>query len=231
MKDRILIYEEKSKKQEFLISCNAVKDKANELIQAYNEFQSWDLIKTISDFDELYSDPLGTFDKTLLENIDIKAKGNKTPDPAVLSALFQIDRPGYMVATGQSEPIKDVDCPDCAKKPQSIKVKNIRSNAEYNQFAGYLIFINGFFQLNNPAIDEYCDRFNIYAESPEQIALYEHWQSVCDILNAHDKKYVLSTSGKQSIAAVLKLQLSEATAGRFIIDNIRISEIVKYMKQ
>jgi hypothetical protein len=230
MKDRILVYEERGQKAQFLKAVTSVKDAANKLIQDYNSYQSWDLINTLNDFEELYSDPLGMFDKTLLQNIDISAKGNKKPDPVVLSSLFGIDRPGYMAVIGQTESVKDADCPDCAKKTQTVKVNRIKTNAEFYQYAEFLLFIDGLFQLNNKAISEYCDRFNIYADSPEQISLYNHWQSVCDILNKHDKQYVLSVSGKQQIASALKLQLSEATSGRFIVDNMRISETIKYMK-
>ena len=99
--ERILIYEDKGKKTDFVKSVNNSMQKANELIQNFNEFQDFKLITTLEDFENLYSDPLGEFDKTIVENIDIKAKGSKTPDPAVLSALFQIDRPGYMEAIGK----------------------------------------------------------------------------------------------------------------------------------
>ena len=91
-------------------------EQAIHLIQSYNSHQDFARIETLADFEKLYSDPLGMFDKTILENIDIKAKGNKQPDPSVLSALFQIDRPGYLAAIGQNVSVKDADCPDCAKK-------------------------------------------------------------------------------------------------------------------
>lgn len=228
--ERILIYEDKGKKTDFIKSVNNAMQKANDLIQTYNEFQSWEVITTIQAFESLYSDPLGEFDKTLLANIDIKAKGNKQPDPSVLSALFQIDRPGFMEATGQSEPIKDADCPDCQKKTQSIKVKNIKSNAEFYQYAEFLLFINGSFQLNNKAIIEHCDIFNIYAESPEQIALFNHWQGLCDTLNTHNKKYPIGGADVDRIAKVLKLQLSNGSSGNFVINNISLSEQIKYLK-
>lgn len=230
MKNRILIYEEKGKKTDFLKSVNATMESANNLIQAYSNYQDFARIETLADFEKLYSDPLGMFDKTIIDNIDIKAKGNKLPDPSVLSALFQIDRPGFMEATGQSEPLKDADCPDCAKKAQTIKVKNIRSNAEFYQYAEFLFFINGSFQLNSNAINEHCDKFNIYADSLEQIALYEHWQGLCDTLNTHNKKYPIGGADVDRIAKALKLRLSQGTSGSFIIDNISLSETIKYLR-
>jgi hypothetical protein len=229
MKDKILIYLDRGKKAEFIKSCNAVKDAANKLIQDYNSYQDFAVISTLEQFENLYSDPLSEFDKTVLENTDIKAKGNKQPDPETLCKLFQIDRPGYMAAIGISEPLKDADCPDCAKKAQTVKVNRIKNNAVFYQYSEYFYFIEGSFILNDQAVNEHCDSFNIFAETPEQIALYQQWESLCDILNKHDKQYALSTSGKQQIAAALKLQLSEAISGKFIIDNMRISEIIRYM--
>jgi hypothetical protein len=223
--ERILVFEGKGKRSDFIKSVNNTMQKANELIQNFNDFQPWKVITTLQEFEDLYYDPLGMFDKTIIENIDIKAKGNKLPDPSVLSALFQINRLGYMEATGQSEPVKDADCPDCQKKTQTIKVKNIRSNAEFYQYAEYYVFINGFFQLNNNAINEHCDTFNIYAESPEQIALYKHWQGLCDTLNTHNKKYPIGNI--DSICKTLKLlQLN----GTFVINNISLSEQIKYLR-
>ncbi len=225
--ERILIYEDKGKKTDFVKSVNNSMQKANELIQNFNEFQDFKLITTLEDFENLYSDPLGEFDKTIVDNIDIKAKGDKTPDPAVLSALFQIDRPGYMTAIGQSVFVKDADCPDCAKKAQTIKVKNIRSNAEFYSYAEYLFFINGSFQLNSNAINEHCDKFNIYAESPEQIALYNHWQGLCDTLNSHNKKYPVGNTAFEAICKTFKLlQLN----GMFIVNSMELSQQIKYLR-
>lgn len=229
--ERIFIYSETGKKQDFIKSCTATMEQANHLIQTYNSHQDFARIGTLADFEALYSDPLGMFDKTILENIDIKAKGNKQPDPSVLSALFQIDRPGYMAAIGQNVSVKDADCPDCAKRAQTIKVKNIKSNAEFYSYAEFLFFINGSFQLNSNAINEHCDKFSIYAISPEEIALYEHWQGLCDTLNTHNKKYPIGGADVDRIAKALKLRLSQGTSGSFIIDNISLSETIKYMKQ
>ena len=229
MKDKIFIYSEAGKKQQFIKDVTDTLNQANDLIQKFNSFQDFRRIETLADFEKLYSDPLAMFDKTILENTDIKTKANLTPEIATLCTLFQIDRPGYMAAIGQSEPLKD-DCPDCKKKTQSIKVKNVRSNAEYNKYAEFLLFINGLFQLNNSAVNELCDKFNIYAETPEQITLYNEWQSLCNILNHHDKRYTISPSGKDQISKALKLLLSEGmSGGRFIINNMALSEQIKYL--
>lgn len=228
--ERILIYSETGKKQDFIKSCTAAMEQANHLMLTFSEYQDFARIETLADFEKLYSDPLGMFDKTILENIDIKAKGNKQPDPSVLSALFQIDRPGYMAAIGQNVSVKDADCPDCAKKAQTIKVKNIRSNAEFYQYAEFLFFINGSFQLNNSAIQTHCDIFNIYAESPEQIALFEHWQGLCDILNSHIKKYPIGGVDVDRIAKALKLRLSQGTSGSYIINLMELSQQIIYIR-
>jgi hypothetical protein len=227
MKNRILIYSDSGKRNDFIRSVNDIMLSSNKLIQAYNSYQDFTIINTLQDFEELFSDPLGMFDKTILQNIDIKAKGNKQPDPAVLSSLFQIDRPGYLAAIGQSGTVIDADCPDCAKKTQSIKVSRIKYNAEYNQFASYLLFVNGFFQLNNNAINEFSDTFNVYAESQDQIDLYNHWQSVCNILNAHNKKYPLGSASRDQISKALKLQQAE---GKFVINNISLAEQIKFIQ-
>lgn len=227
MKNKILIYSDSGKRNEFIKSVNDTMQKANNLIQLFNSHQDFRKIETLQDFEALHADPLGVFDKTILQNIDISAKGNKQPDPSVLSALFQIDRPGYMAAVGQSEPI-NADCPDCAKKTQTIKVSRIKNNAEYNLYAEYLFFINGLFCLNNKAINEHCDIFNIYAESPDQISLLKHWLEVCKVLNDHNKKYPMGLSNMDQVCRALKLQQLNGT---FVINHMALSEQIKYLKQ
>ncbi len=115
----------------------------------------------------------------------------------------------------------------CLKRIKLVNVKNIRSVAEYNRFAEYLVFVNGTFQLNNKVINEYCDTFNIYAETPEQIALYNHWQSVCDLLNIHNKKYPLGGTNMDQICKALKLQ---QVNDKFLVNQIALSEQIKYIR-
>lgn len=233
MKNRILIFEERGKKQDFVKSVTAVKDKANSLIELFNQAQPWKRIETIEDFEKVNNDPLKLLDQTLISNIDLKIAGGRMPVASALASLMGIDRPAFMKSLGIAEITKEDDCPDCAKKAQSIKVKNIRSNAEHNQFAEYLFFIGGLFQLNNKAINEHCDIFNIYAESPEQIALFNHWQSLCDSLNNHFNKYTFGMTDKNNIARILKLQLSDGGTGlngKFVINSYDLSEQIKYLK-
>ena len=87
--ERILIYQDKHKANDFIKSVNAAMDQTNGLIRTFNSYQDFLKIETLEDFERLYADPLGVFDKTILQNIDIKAKGNKQPDPSVL--------PGYVL--------------------------------------------------------------------------------------------------------------------------------------
>jgi hypothetical protein len=225
MENRILCYSDSGKRNDFIKSVNEMMQSANKLIQTYNSYQDFTKVTTLEDFETLHADPLGVFDKTIIEGCAIKSTSGKVPDPSVLSSLFKIDRAGYMAAIGQSEPIKEDDCPGCQKKAHSVRLKNIRSNAEYNVYSGYLFFIGGLFQLNNKAINDHCDTFNVYAESPEQIALYNHWQSVCDILNAHNNKYPMGSASRDQVSKALKLQQLN---DKFIINQMALSEQIKY---
>jgi hypothetical protein len=228
MKNKILIYEDKGQKANFLKTVNDVRDKANQLISLYNEKQPWGKINTLEDFETLYNDPLTLFDRTLLANIDIKAMGGRLPDPAVLSDLFHIDRTGFMEELGiTGRANNEDDCPNCKKSAQTVKVRRIKEVAEFSEYAMFLYFINGTFVLNDDAIKQASDYFNVYADNPETIALYDHWQTLCKVLNQHDKKYPLSSSYRDQICKAFHLlQLN----GKFIINDIELSEQIKYMK-
>jgi len=228
MKDKILIYEDKGRRANFLKAVSEVRDKANELIQLYNDKQPWGRITTIEDFEDLYSDPLALFDKTLFANIDIKAIGGAIPDPKVLAELFKIDRPGFLSALGYAVTSKnDDDCPGCKKSAQTIKVQRVRTSSEFYQYAEFLYFINGTFVLNDEAIKQHADSFNVYASMPQQREIYDHWRGLVEILNCHAVKYSLGQTDKDHICKALKLL---QVNGKFLINDMALSEQIKYLK-
>lgn len=229
MKDRILILSESGKKSDFIKACTSVKDKGNELIDLFNQVQPWSRIETLKDFERLYDDPLKMLDQTLSENIDLKVSGNRLPQPGPLANLLGIDRAGYMATLGISEPMDIDDCPTCNKKTQTVKVNRVKQIAEFYSYAEYLYFINGTFELNNSAIDQHCQELNVYAESDEQLKLYFYWDELVKTLNLHDKKYPLSGSEKDHLVKIFKLQLSNGSTGKFVINNIQLSEQIKYL--
>lgn len=228
--DKILIYEGKGQKTDFLKACTSVKDRANELTDLLNQAQSWSRIETLADFEKLYDDPLKFLDQILISNVDLKIAGGRMPNPAVLASLLGVDRLGYMAALGISEPTDIDDCPTCNKKTQTVKVNRVKQIAEFYQYAEFIIFINGSFQLNNSAIQTHCDIFNVYAESSEQIALFRQWQGLCDTLNTHIKKYPIGGVDVDRIAKALKLQLSQGTSGTFVINSMELSQQIKYLR-
>lgn len=223
--EKILLFEDRGKRTEFIKKVTEVKDKANDLIQLFNQTQPWQRIETIQDFQKLYDDPLKMLDQCLLSNIDLKIAGNKTPNAGVLASLLAVDRPAYMKALGIDEPSDD-DCPGCKK--QTIKVTRIRINAEFYQYTDFLFFINGSWLLNQVAIDEHCDiNFNVYAESPEALKLVKHWEDLVKIINEHNRLYPLGSTHELNVARAFKLQQLN---GKFLVNNLQLSEQVRYMK-
>jgi hypothetical protein len=182
--EKILVWTDVNKKTTFENSVEAAQQGANDLIHIFESFQSYKKIQTLDDAESLVSDPLGLFDKTLQSNsgIDLKASGGKIPNPKVIAELYDIDRPSY-ISIIKGEKIVPGSCKPCAKLKIKQTGKGVLSYSTFRQYQEYLIFDQGHFSINETEVDKKKESFNYYAETPQQIEVYNFWYNACDMLN------------------------------------------------
>ena len=104
------------------------------------------------------------------------------------------------------------------------------SKYQFDQYRDYLLFSAGIFTVNTEAVDADLDRFNVYATTPAEVALYEHFTGLVEILNKHDAMYTLPNPEKKTIANTLHLHLTEAYQGAFMLDVQYLSNEIGKLK-
>ena len=215
------IYFDRSGAVAFEKSVIETAERCNDLIQIFENFQEWQKINTFDDWLDLVSDPKAYFDKVLFSNVDLKITGARLPDPAVLAKLLAVERDSFMNLVA-GFPIADPDCVPCQK--MKIRKGTIAIRPEHFQlYENYLIFNSGNFTINEETIAIHKDSFKVFADTPAKMEIINFWQSLCDTLNLYHEKYHISADNKVLISKALKLQLSEGTEGRFIVNNQAVS--------
>lgn len=211
------IYFDKAGFASFEKSCIDTAERCNDLIQIFENFQEWQKIKTLNDWLDLVTDPKAYFDKVLLLNVDLKVTGSRQPDPEVLAKLLAVERDSYLNLVA-GLPVADPTCSSC-KKMKVRKGATAINIYQYQQFENYLLFNNaGNFTISEEKISIKKDSFKIFADSPEKLEITNFWQSLSDTLNLYHDRYHITADNKMLIAKILKLQLSEGTDGRFIVN-------------
>jgi len=204
--DKILLYDDQHKFRELENAVESVKDSANELIQIFESFQTWQKIETLQDFEKLVSDPVDIFDRLLIKNsgFDIQKTGGKVPAPAPLAELLDIDRINYIaVITGTKEITPD--CKPCKK----LKIKTgtgILSYSTFDQYRDYFLWDenNRNFYIYEDLLFTQKESFKIYAETPQQIAIYNFWHTLADQLNSLPDKNICGVDVLDSFVLKLK---------------------------
>jgi hypothetical protein len=187
MEKKILIYDDVRKFRELEEAVQATCQGGNELIEIFESFQTWRVVKTLSDFQELVSDPIGTFDTLLIKNsgLNLQATGGLTPKPASLADLLNIDRVNYIaLITGEKV---GSDCKGCSKLPkiQKSELGSVMNSGTFARYRDYLLFNEKShrFIVNEVVLSEKKKDFQIFATTPDQIAVYNYWHELCDKLN------------------------------------------------
>ena len=207
MKDeKILISQNRDAGILFRRDCENVMNRANDLIRHFQIFQQWKKIETLNDFIELVADPGALFDKVLLSNVNISVTGNIKLVPEKVADLLGIHRAEYLNLVA-GLPIDETYCKPC----QKAKIKKGERSISLHEYEGlqeYLIFSNGLFELDEPAIQSKAESLAIYATTPEQIETYNHWMNLCNMINEHKKRGLLATDDFQGFAKKLGLSFS-----------------------
>jgi len=213
---RILISTDNGRISEFKKAVAGTAEACGSLVSIFNEFQSWERITTIEQFEKLVNDPGGYYDDLLLRSVQLNAGGRKA-DPAVLASLVGLHRAEYLNAVA-GLPLTSEDCEPCRKIAKQIPGKKAVSKYQYEQYKSYLIFTAGTFTVNQEAVDADLDKFNFYAETEEEIRVYRLHHDTVKMLNEYTALSPISTAQRETIKTALKLHLTEGGTGFFVVN-------------
>ena len=227
--NKVLIYEDSGQKQTFRLACETTAAQANDLINLFQSFQDMSEITTAEEFERLVSDPVGYFDAVLRSNVDMKMNGGREPEPATLATLFGYNREDY-VKSIQGMPITS-GCK--SSKGETIvrsKTKAALTDARWTAYKSFLIFTPSGFELNDEAIELYCQKFNYYATEPKQLEVVELFNQLVDALNRFDAMSPLPQKDKEALTRMFKIGIERPPHdGRFLIDQLSLrDEVFKY---
>lgn len=224
---KVLISVDRNGIAEFKKAVQVTCDAANSLISIFNEFQSYEVITAEEQFSALLADPGSYFDAILLHHVKLDTGGRK-PDPAVLASLVGLHRDEYLNAVA-GLPLTSDDCPEC-QRAKVIPGRKAISKYQFDQYRDYLLFSAGIFTVNADAVDNSLDRFNVYATTEAEVALYEHFTGLVEMLNKHDAMYTMPNPEKKTIANTLHLHLTEAYQGAFMLDVHYLTNAIQSIK-
>jgi hypothetical protein len=163
------------------------------------------------------------FDQLLIDNVQMTANAGLKPSPQQVALLYDIDRMNFYNLV-EGKPIIE-NCAPC----QRAKVKPGKqaiSLAEYRRYAPYMIFSEGEFIVDTAAAADYKKKFEIYATTPAQVAVVEHYDNLVQLLNKHCADYPINNSDKERIAVALNLQLSKGITGDFITNSEYVKNLI-----
>jgi hypothetical protein len=218
------IYTNTGKQKEFQKDVADVRDRCNNLIEVYETFQSWQRINTLQDFIELVTDPKNYFDETILQNIEVKNVGTSRPVPSVLAQMFGVQYNEYLNLVA-GLPISDPDCVPCGRFKTRKGAKAI-SLFEYEDYADFLLFESRF-DLNTLAISKHLNTFEVNAETPAQIELYNYYINLTETLNEAIARHKIGLANINDLAKIFGLQVLN---NKLVINSIALSELIKFTK-
>jgi len=220
----VLIFNDKNGAKQFENDVIKTMSKCNSLIEIFEAFQPWQKITDITEWIDLVSSPGDQFDKALLSNVNMPTVGKVVINPGAIADIFSIDRDSYLNAVA-GLPLK-TDCEPCRKA--NIKKGSIAITFEdYETHSDYLTFENGRFYLNQDAINLHKETFKVIATSDTQIEYYDHFVKLAEILN---KTIVVQKFGPEKINQLAKLTGFLLLNNKLVLDDMRLADILKYMK-
>ena len=214
--EKVLLNEGKEQVMAFQMSVNNVITRSNELIDAWNTFQDFQQISSYDDFIELISDPVAMLDKLLIGAVDIKIIGKAKINPSVIAEMLNIDRDSWINIV-EGKPVA-IDCIPC-RKMKIRKGALVISLLEFQQYEKYMTFQAGRFVAAEQEVKEHQKTYQVFAESPSQIATYKHWQDLVKVLTEHKKRGYLGAVALETIARLCGLRYVPDLGQVFIDDD------------
>ncbi len=226
MSEKILLFEDNARKQDFLKAVEEVRTAAHDLIMTFEAFQEFKRIGTLEEFEQLCKDPVKYFDETLKSNVSLNMTGNRQPDPQVLADLFGIERQNF-ISLIKGLPVTETCKPCNTSKVIRKKGKPALSYNEFLSFKSFLTYEQQAFNLNTEAIANRLEQFKSFAQTPEEIELYQLFTNMVQQLNNFTEKFPISLQLRQSLKKELRLFLSEGMTGKFMVNpQVIVTEIM-----
>jgi len=218
-----LIRKDTGAESQFMTGLNDTVYRGNQLIRLFNDSQSFKKIESMISFSALVADPVSYYNSILTDNIEHDTRLNVNPQR--LAELYGIPRYEYLLALGMTKE-QASKCQSCEPKDITIKLKVLSEN-QLNEFSKFLFFKSGKLEVNNNAVEQHRDSFNIYADSPETLQIIEHYEKLCDSLNSAIEYHKLGTNSMDTLARMFGLQILDF---KLIPNYYTLSEQVKNMK-
>lgn len=224
---RELIYTDTNGQKNFQKQVNFVMFKSNDLIRIFNENQPFVKIKTRNEAESLILGTIEYYDSVILQNVKLP-ENNLPVNLLKLCELYNIPRVDFLKSIGLN-PDHVSGCDTC-KPSKTIKLKgeNIISFDQYNSYSEFMIWGNGFFDLNNSTIEIKKQSFCIYIENENQIKYYNHYLNLAKVLN---DEITFSKLGPVQIEQLAKMTGFQILNNTLVLNEMKLSETIKYLEQ
>lgn len=217
-----LIYKDSGAANTFTRNLSAAVTKANDLIELFNTHQPFATIESMMSFAALVHDPVGYYDSVLTDNIQHDSRF--AVDPGKLAELYNIPRQQYLVGLGMTQQ-QASKCHNCnGEKDITIKLKVLTPD-QYSEFVKYFTFAQGRIQVNSEKVEQHKDTFNVYADNHEAVALVEHYESLCNVLN--DALDYHKAGGQSNLQALARMFGFQVLDNRLVVNYYALSQQIK----
>ena len=219
---RELIFTDKGKQANFEKQVNQVMFKANDLCRIMNENQPFVKIKTRDEAESLILGTIEYYDSVILQNIKLPAN-NLPVNVLKLCELYNIPRSEFLKSIGLN-PDHVSGCDTC-KPSKTVKVKgeSIISFDQYNYYSEFLIWGNGFFDLNNSAIEIKKQSYCTYIENNNQSEYYNHFVNLAKVLNDEIRISKLGTEKINQLANITGLLIID---NKLVLNDLKLSQTI-----
>lgn len=196
MEEKIKIYFDNGRFSDYEKNITDLCSAANSLITDWHKLQGWHVVTTEAEALELLENPAGRLDAVLIENFP---SGNVKPDAQAVADLYKIDRFGWLQRIQKRVNVLAL------KKQPAIKWQG-----------------RAFIVLPE-VIEAAREKFTIYAETPRQLAIYQHYKNLVSVLNTHGKLGFISTIEMAKIAEAVGLAYID---NKLMINEIKLSQLI-----
>jgi len=198
-KEKILVYTDNGRAADFEKDINEVIERANNLLNAWHKFQYWHKVKTSDEAYAIIKDPAGAMDAILLNSIDLKVAGGTKVNVEVIANMLNCDRDNWR-AFIQGMPV--YNCQVCDGLKIGRRAISLNELEQYNEYIKW----NRLFIADDQAIELKKQSFKTYAETPQQLKLYNHFTSLKDELTEHIKLGLIGPDRLKQITDALNLR-------------------------
>jgi len=178
----------------------------NHVLTQYRTFQKFRRVSTLEDAIELLNAPVKTFDKAVISSSNMPTMCGLSADINAVCTIYGIKRDEYIQA-----------------------LNNIKEKFTFNH-KDSLKFEAGVFSIDEDRYSQACEKFNIYASTPEQLELVDHFETLVRTMNDHMKRNLFSAANIPEIARGCGLLHNMFVQEPFEIDYKKLADNISNIK-